>query len=127
LTKRFWLFFFCGAYSAATTDLEPVSAARGGGGFQKTEMTPPAGCGLCFAYLLGTGGKEMKYVIEERFTDELGFTFEKACSGGRREAIEYLYIMRHSESVFELLDKGRYEIAKRQYREQFNEKFNRAI
>jgi hypothetical protein len=55
--------------------------------------------------------KEMKYVIEERFTDELGFTFP--CG----EAIENLYIMRHSENVFELLDKGRYEIAKGQYRE----------
>jgi hypothetical protein len=59
----------------------------------------------------------MKYVIEERFIDDLGFTFEKAHTGGRGKPLEFMYIMRHSENVFELLDEERYGIAMEQWRE----------
>jgi transcriptional regulator CtsR len=63
----------------------------------------------------------MKYVIEERFTDELGFTFEKAQGGGHGGPITFLYFMRkdNSQSVFELIEKEQYDIAYWQYRENF--------
>ena len=63
-------------------------------------------------------GGEMKYTIEERFTDSLGFTYEKADGKEDGRAKGVLYIMRHSENVFEFLDSERYEIARRQYREE---------
>ena len=61
----------------------------------------------------------MKYLIEERFSDNLGFTFEKANGKEEGKLKDILYIMRHGENVFELLDRERYEIAKRQHREEF--------
>jgi hypothetical protein len=63
----------------------------------------------------------MKYVVQERFTDDLGFTFEKAYSV---ESHAYLYFMRkdNSQSVFELIEKDRYEIAQGQYKAAFMER-----
>jgi hypothetical protein len=62
---------------------------------------------------------KMKYVIEERFTDDLGFTFEKSYN---KESKAYLYFMwtNDSRSDFELLEKNKYEIALEQYRKAFN-------
>jgi hypothetical protein len=66
----------------------------------------------------------MKYAIEERFTDDLGFTFEKAVSV--REGVEdfgkkldILYIMKSHENCFRFLDKDRYDIAYRQHKAAF--------
>jgi transcriptional regulator CtsR len=49
----------------------------------------------------------MEYVVEERFTDDLGFTFEKAQGGGYGRPLTSLYFMRkdNSQNVFELIEK----------------------
>jgi hypothetical protein len=62
----------------------------------------------------------MKFVIEERFTDDLGITFEKA-HGWHGEPYTTLYFMRKDDSrdVFDIIEKERYEIAHRQYRQAF--------
>jgi hypothetical protein len=63
----------------------------------------------------------MKYVMEERFTDDLGVTFEKAHSGGYGKPHAYLYFMREddSRSVFEIIEKSQYDTAYQQYRQAF--------
>ena len=59
-----------------------------------------------------------KYAIEERFTDDLGFTFEEAIPvGGYRG--EVMYFMRHNESVFELIGKENYDYALKEYKADF--------
>jgi hypothetical protein len=70
------------------------------------------------------GVGKMKFVVEERFTNDLGITFEKAYGGGHGEPYTYLYFMRkdNSQSVFELIEKDRYEIAQGQYKAAFMER-----
>jgi transcriptional regulator CtsR len=70
----------------------------------------------------------MKYVVEERFTDNNGFTFEKANSGGYGKPISHLYIMRKdgSRDVFELIEAVQYEAAFRQYSKEFKSRLNKA-
>jgi hypothetical protein len=59
-----------------------------------------------------------KYAIEERFANDLGFTFEKAIpiDGYRGEV---LYFMWHDKSVFELIGRENYEYALREYKADF--------
>jgi ribosomal protein L4 len=61
--------------------------------------------------------KAMEYVIQERFTNDR-LTFEKAHSV---ESNNFLYFMRKddSKSVFELIEKDRYEISLGQYKAAF--------
>jgi transcriptional regulator CtsR len=64
----------------------------------------------------------MKYVVEERFTDDLGFTFEKAHGDGYGELHTALYFMRKDDNreVFDLIEKAQYDAACQQYRVGFN-------
>ena len=70
----------------------------------------------------------MKYVVEERFTDNNGFTFEKAHSGSYGKPISHLYIMRKDDdrNVFELIEAIQYETALHQYSKEFKSRLNKA-
>ncbi|MCL2174500.1 MAG: hypothetical protein FWB73_00495 [Treponema sp.] len=63
----------------------------------------------------------MKYVCHERFTDDLGFTFEKWHSGGYGKPHVTMFVMRkdNSQNVFETIEKEQYDTAYRQWKQDF--------
>ena len=63
----------------------------------------------------------MKYVCNERFTDNLGFTFEKWHSGGYGKPHYNMYIMRKddNQNVFETIERHRYDTAYQQWKKDF--------
>ena len=69
----------------------------------------------------------MKYVVEERFTDNNGFTFEKAHSVMYGKLKSHLYIMRKdgNQNVFEIIEAVQYEAAFRQYRTEFKSRLKK--
>jgi hypothetical protein len=65
-----------------------------------------------------------KYVVQECFTDELGFTFKKA-HNAEKNCYLYFMIKDNSLSVFDLIEKDNYDIAHHQFKEYFMKKLQR--